>query len=120
MASKTDAGTDCMEGREMTTKTELREEKAATPHKELIKQLLDSRIPKTEREHAAAREIEVLRAEVDRWKRINAEQVNLHVKAEIRCQRLADALEMCLDMEERPEVIERAKAALDALVQEDV
>ena len=34
---------------------------AATPHKELIEQLMDSRIPKTEREHAARREIEMLR-----------------------------------------------------------
>jgi len=38
------------------------EVKQATPHHELIAQLLDSRIPKTEREHAAAREIERLRA----------------------------------------------------------
>ena len=35
--------------------------KKATPHELLIGQLLDSRIPKTEREHAAAREIERLR-----------------------------------------------------------
>jgi hypothetical protein len=33
----------------------------ATPHDQLIAELLDSRIPKTEREHAAAREIERLR-----------------------------------------------------------
>lgn len=104
----------------MTDKTELREEKAATPHSELIAQLLDSRLPKTERERAAAREIEALRAEVERWKRVNAEQVKLHVKAEIRAERLAEALEMCLEMEERPKVIELAKAALAALEQEDV
>lgn len=36
--------------------------KAATPHDELIAELLDSRVPKTEREHAATREIERLRA----------------------------------------------------------
>jgi len=36
--------------------------KQATPHDVLIQQLLDSRIPKTEREHAAAREITALRA----------------------------------------------------------
>lgn len=77
----------------MTDKTELREEKAATPHNELIAQLLDSRLPKTEREHAAALEIEALRAEVERWKRVNAEQAKLHVKAEIRAERLAEALE---------------------------
>ena len=32
--------------------------KQATPHEQLIGELLDSTIPKTEREHAAAREIE--------------------------------------------------------------
>ena len=36
-------------------------EKQARPHDELIRELLDSRIPKSEREHAAAREIERLR-----------------------------------------------------------
>lgn len=41
------------------------EQKAARPHGELIRELLDSRIPKNEREHAAAREIERLRAEVE-------------------------------------------------------
>lgn len=35
--------------------------KQARPHDELICELLDSRRPKTEREHAAAREIERLR-----------------------------------------------------------
>ena len=34
--------------------------KQATPHEQLIGELLDSTIPKTEREHAAAREIERL------------------------------------------------------------
>lgn len=37
---------------------------SATPHELLIESLLDPRIPKTEREHAAAREIEKLRAEI--------------------------------------------------------
>lgn len=41
------------------------EQKAARPHNELIRELLDSRIPKSEREHAAAREIERLREKVD-------------------------------------------------------
>jgi hypothetical protein len=36
--------------------------KQATPHATLIEELLDSRVPKTEREHAAAREIEKLKA----------------------------------------------------------
>lgn len=41
----------------MTTEQEMQ----ATPHEDLIWQLLDSSIPKTDREHAAAREIEGLR-----------------------------------------------------------
>lgn len=65
-------------------------------------------------------EIERLRMEVERWKRVNAEQVKLHVKAEIRAEQLAEVLETCLEMEERPKVIELAKAALDALSKEDV
>jgi hypothetical protein len=39
--------------------------KQARPHSELIAEMLDSRIPKTEREHAAAREIERLRSLCD-------------------------------------------------------
>lgn len=35
--------------------------RAATPHGQLIAELLDSRTPKTEREHAAAKEIKRLR-----------------------------------------------------------
>jgi hypothetical protein len=38
--------------------------KQATPHGDLIAQVLDPCLPKTEREHVAAREIERLRAEV--------------------------------------------------------
>lgn len=38
------------------------EAKQATPHATLLAELLDSRIPKSEREHAAAAEIERLRA----------------------------------------------------------
>ncbi len=44
-----------------------REEKTARQHADLIAELLDSRHPKTEREHAAAREIERLRAEVAQY-----------------------------------------------------
>lgn len=40
------------------------EAKQATPHEQLIAELMDSNVPKTEREHAAAREIEKLRAEI--------------------------------------------------------
>lgn len=39
-------------------------EKQATPREQLIQELLDSRVPKTEREHCAAREIERLRARI--------------------------------------------------------
>jgi len=39
----------------------------ATPHSDLIAQILDPRIPKNEREHAAAREIERLRADAERF-----------------------------------------------------
>lgn len=42
------------------------ESKQARPHDELIAELLDSRIAKTEREHAAAREIEHLRLDKKR------------------------------------------------------
>jgi hypothetical protein len=35
--------------------------KQATPHNKLIDEIMDCRVPKTEREHAAAREIEMLR-----------------------------------------------------------
>jgi hypothetical protein len=38
------------------------EAKAATPHHDLIAELLNPNIPKTEREHAASREIERLQA----------------------------------------------------------
>ena len=43
---------------------EIQDAKQARPHCELIAELLDSRQPKTEREHAAVREIERLRAEL--------------------------------------------------------
>lgn len=49
----------------MTEYVDLHEAKAATPHSDLIAQLLDSRIPKSEREHAAAKEITALLAERD-------------------------------------------------------
>jgi len=35
--------------------------KQSTPHNKLIDEIMDCRVPKTEREHAAAREIEMLR-----------------------------------------------------------
>ena len=76
----------------MTDKTDLREEKAATPHNELIAQLLDSRLPKNEREHAAAREIERLRREVEEWRSFAEAQVELHDEAEDHAEDLAKAL----------------------------
>lgn len=45
-----------------TLDTSLLDAKQATPHATLLAELLDSRIPKSEREHAAAREIERLTA----------------------------------------------------------
>lgn len=44
-------------------------EKQARPHGELIRELLDSRIPKSEREHAAVREIERLRGALEEVRR---------------------------------------------------
>ena len=44
---------------------DMNESKQARQHDELIAELLDSRVPKTEREHAAAREIERLRGLCD-------------------------------------------------------
>lgn len=40
------------------------EAKQATPHSVLIDELMDSRVPKTEREHAARREIERLQENI--------------------------------------------------------
>lgn len=45
------------------------EAKQATPHETLLAELLDSRVPKSEREHAAKREIERLTAERDELRR---------------------------------------------------
>jgi hypothetical protein len=50
----------------------MRNERQATPHAELIQQIMDSRVPKNEREWAAGREIEHLRAEVASLERIIA------------------------------------------------
>lgn len=49
--------------------------KAARPHAELLAEIMDSRIPKTEREHAAAREIERLTRERDELRGLVAEFV---------------------------------------------
>ena len=47
--------------------------KQARPHDELICELLDSRRPKTEREHAAVREIERLRHDIEFYVEIACE-----------------------------------------------
>jgi hypothetical protein len=46
------------------------EAKQEIPHKQLIDELMDSRIPKTEREHAAAIEIELLRGKIEKVVRL--------------------------------------------------
>lgn len=56
----------------------MNEAKQATPHSVLIEQLMDSRVPKTEREHAASREIEMLREAL----RLPAQQAE---KQELTC-----------------------------------
>lgn len=53
--------------------TDAHEAKRATPHALLLAELLDSRIPKSEREHAAKREIDRLTAERDELRRQLAE-----------------------------------------------
>lgn len=47
----------------------LKAENEARPHGELIRELLDSRMPKSEREHAAVREIERLRGALEEVRR---------------------------------------------------
>jgi hypothetical protein len=68
------------------------EQKAARPHDELICELLDSRIPKNEREHAAAREIERLRAEVSTAHSAVHYHIAEHAKTIARAERLAEAV----------------------------
>ena len=53
------------------------EAKQATPHATLLAELLDSRVPKSEREHAAAREIERLTAALQ-WEQSRAERLGTH------------------------------------------
>lgn len=45
--------------------------KQATPHKTLLAELMDSNVPKSEREHAAVREIEKLQEEIERLQAID-------------------------------------------------
>jgi len=60
---------------------EIQDAKQARPHCELIAELLDSRQPKTEREHAAVREIERLRHDIERHIAIASEHAT-------ECERL--------------------------------
>lgn len=105
----------------MTEYVDLHEAKAATPHSDLIAQLLDSRIPKSEREHAAAKEITALLAERDA----------LHVELEktrsaaIRGMDAATAVSYAnletaarLRAESSPEVLDSERAANAALTEE--
>ena len=62
--------------------------KQARPHDELICELLDSRRPKTEREHAAVREIERMRHDIERHIAIASEYAT-------ECERLRAELAAC-------------------------
>ena len=69
--------------------------KQATPHRTLMEQLMDSRIPKTEREYAALQEIERLRRELEQ-----AEET----EEELIAQRMSDVADrfahrLALDLE---------------------
>jgi hypothetical protein len=48
----------------------MEKEKQATSHHQLIDELLDSRVAKTEREHAAGKEIAALKAKIERRDRV--------------------------------------------------
>jgi hypothetical protein len=79
----------------------------ATPREQLMKELMDSRVPKTEREHAAVREIERLRAalaDTQDWSELEAlrESLREHM-AEIHRLRAAlaeDAMQRLTDVQQ--------------------
>jgi len=73
---------------------EIQDAKQARPHCELIAELLDSRQPKTEREHAAVREIERLRHDIERHIAIASEHAT-------ECERLRAELAECREDAER-------------------
>lgn len=70
---------------------EIQDAKQARPHNELIAELLDSRQPKTEREHAAVREIKRLRAESAENERLRTQVAALQARLD------ALMLEFCPD-----------------------
>lgn len=65
------------------------------------------------------KEVEALRAEMERSERYAEQSERERLWAEARAERLAEALETCLEMEERPKVIELARAALAAELEQD-
>lgn len=71
------------------------EAKQATPHETLLAELLDSRVPKSEREHAAAREVErltaALRHEADCVEAAKAEIERLTAERDELRRQLAEA-----------------------------
>lgn len=73
---------------------EIQDAKQARPHCELIAELLDSRQPKTEREHAAVREIERLRHDIER-------HVEIACELATECERLRAELAACREDAER-------------------
>ena len=68
---------------------EIQDAKQARPHCELIAELLDSRQPKTEREHAAVREIKRLRHDIER-------HVEIACELATECERLRAELAECI------------------------
>lgn len=77
------------------------EAKQATPHALLINELLDSRVPKTEREHAAAREIENLRAALlitpqREWVDLTDEEIDYWIGSNSAKKALCRAIESAL------------------------
>jgi len=84
----------------------------ATPHGTLLDQLMDCRVPKSEREHAAAREIERLRAERESF------YMDYRMKCDEETKRQAIEIEMLrADLADAPQPDDTAllRQALDAL-----
>lgn len=100
---------------DMTEYAELREEKAATPHNELIAQLLDSRVPKSEREHAAAREIFKLLRERDELVKLVMEMRGTLRDLRIHLHAAGRRPEECYEMSMIDDALDRA--AIDAAME---
>lgn len=66
----------------------------ATPHKTLIEQLMNSCIPKTEREHAAVREIERLMGEVRGADALHEAEKQMHENTRKELARLSGVLNL--------------------------